>query len=117
MRVFDCDVQDALLFVIVIISMIHDFLSFYIVVSKCEERKVEAFSWSAPGDSNIAKPLQLSMRWDITSLVKSVNLIYAKKVYYSNRPKYVFFASTAESRATFQKLILDRVSKFGWMKN
>jgi len=31
--------------------MIHDFLSFYIVVSKCEERKEEAFVWSAPGDS------------------------------------------------------------------
>jgi len=28
-----------------------------------------------------------------------------------------FFASTAESRATFEKLVLDRVSKFGWMKN
>jgi len=49
--VFDCDVQDALLFLIVIIVMIHDFLSFYIVVSKCEEWKVEAFLWSAPGDS------------------------------------------------------------------
>jgi len=31
------------------------------------------------------------MRWDITSLV-SVNLICAKKVYYSNRPKYVFLS-------------------------
>jgi len=28
-----------------------------------------------------------------------------------------FFASTAESRATSKKLVLDRVSKFGWMKN
>jgi len=27
-----------------------------------------------------------------------------------------FFAATAESRATFLKLILVRVSKFGWMK-
>jgi len=35
--VFDWDVQDALLFLIGVISMIHDFLSFYIVVSKCEE--------------------------------------------------------------------------------
>jgi len=40
--VFDCDVQDALLFLIVITSMIHDFLSFHIVVSKCEEWKEEA---------------------------------------------------------------------------
>jgi len=27
-----------------------------------------------------------------------------------------FFVSTAESRATFLKLVLDKVSKFGWMK-
>jgi len=31
--------------------MIHDFLSFYIVVNKSEEWKEEAFLWSAPGDS------------------------------------------------------------------
>jgi len=31
--------------------MIHDFLSFYTVVSKCEEWKEEAFVWSASGDS------------------------------------------------------------------
>jgi len=30
------------------------------------------------------------MRWDITSLVQSVNLICANNVYYSNRPKYFF---------------------------
>jgi len=72
--------------------MTHDFLSFCIVVSKCEKWKEEAFVWSAPGDSNIAAPLQLSMRWDIRaiSLVQSVNLICAKKVYCYNRPKYVF---------------------------
>jgi len=45
--VFDCNVQGALLFLIVMISMIQDFLSFYIVVSKCEEWKEEAFLWSA----------------------------------------------------------------------
>ena len=56
--VFDCDVQGALLFLIVIIIMIHDFLPFYIVVSKCEEWKEEAFLWSSPGDTNIAAPLQ-----------------------------------------------------------
>jgi len=70
--------------------MIHDFLSFYIVVSKCKEWKEGAFLWSAPGDINIATSLQLSMPWDISSLVQCVNLICAKKVYYSNRPKYVF---------------------------
>jgi len=70
--------------------MLHDFFSFYIVVSKCEEWKVEALLWSAPGDINIATPLQKSMRWDITSLVQSVNLIYGKKVYCSDRPKYFF---------------------------
>jgi len=31
--------------------MIHDFLSFYIIVSKCEKWNGEAFLWSAPGDS------------------------------------------------------------------
>ena len=87
---FDCDIQDVLLFLIVIISMIHEFFSFYIVVSKCEEWKEKAFLWSAPGEINIATPLQLSMRWNITSLVQSVNLICAKKVYFSNKPKYVF---------------------------
>jgi len=70
--------------------MIHDFLSFYIVVSKCEKWKKEAFLWSAPGDINIGTPLQQSIRWDITSLVQSVNLICAKKVYCSNRLKYFF---------------------------
>jgi len=30
------------------------------------------------------------MRWDITSLVQSVNLICVKKVYYSNRSKHFF---------------------------
>jgi len=38
--------------------MIHDFLLFYIVASKFEEWKVEAFLWSTPGDINIAAPLQ-----------------------------------------------------------
>jgi len=59
--------------------MIHDFLSFYIVVSKCEEWKEEAFMWLAPGDINTATSLQKSMWWDITLLVQSVNLICAKK--------------------------------------
>jgi len=31
--------------------MMHDFLSFYTVVSKCEEWKEETFLWLAPGDS------------------------------------------------------------------
>jgi len=38
--------------------MIHDFLLFSIVVSKCEEWKEEAFLRSAPGDINIPTPLQ-----------------------------------------------------------
>jgi len=38
--------------------MIHYFLSFYIVVSKCEEWKEEALLWSAQGDINITTPLQ-----------------------------------------------------------
>ena len=46
--VFGCDVPGALLFLIVIIRKMHDFLSFYIVVRKCEEWKEEAFWWSVP---------------------------------------------------------------------
>jgi len=47
--VFDCDVQDTLLLLVVRISMIRDFLSCYIVVSKCEWKE-EVFVWSTPGD-------------------------------------------------------------------
>jgi len=56
--VVDCDVQGALLFLIAIIGMIHDLLSFYIVVSKCEDWKEEALLWLVPGDINIATPLK-----------------------------------------------------------
>jgi len=94
--------------------MIHDFLSFYIVVSKCKEWKEEAFLWSAQGDINIATPLQLAKQWDITSLVKSVNLICAKKVYYSNRPIYCFLC--VNSRITRKFLITCfRQSEQVWM--
>jgi len=31
--------------------MTHDFLSFHIVVRKCEALKEEKFWWSVPGDS------------------------------------------------------------------
>jgi len=50
-------------------------------------------------------------------LVQSVNLICAKKSITLIGLIIFFFASTEESRATFLKLVLDRVSKFGWMKN
>jgi len=56
------------------------------------------------------------MRWDITSLVQSVNLICATKSITVIGLNIFFFASAAESRATFLKLVLDRVSKFEWMK-
>jgi len=73
--------------------------------------------WSAQGDINIATPLQLSIRWDITLLVQSANLFCAKKSITLIGLNMFFFASTPESRATFLKLVFDRVSKFGWMKN
>jgi len=38
--------------------MMHDFLSFYIVASKCEEWKEETILRSAPGNINIATSLQ-----------------------------------------------------------
>jgi len=84
--------------------MIHDFLSFYIVVSKCEEWNEKAFLWSAPGDINIATPVQQSMRSDITSLVQSVNLICAKKVYYSNTPKYLFLCVNSRITSNILKI-------------
>jgi len=59
--------------------MMHDFLSFYIVVSKGEKWKEEAFVWSARGTVSIAMPLQWSMRRNITSLTQSVNLIRVQK--------------------------------------
>jgi len=65
----------------------HDFLSFYIVVSK-EEWKKEALLCSAPGGTLTS---QRHCSWACgSSLVQRVNLICAKKVYYSNRPEYVF---------------------------
>jgi len=86
-------------------------LSHFIVVSKGEE-------WKEKADGiNIATPLLLSMRWDITSLVQSVNLICAKKVYCSNRPKYFFLCVNSRITSNIFKLVFDRVSKFGWIKN
>jgi len=65
------------MFLILIMSMIRDFLSFYTVVSKCEDWKEEHFNGLSRATVSIATPLQWSMRWDITSLVQSVNLIRA----------------------------------------
>jgi len=59
--------------------MKHDLLLFYIVVSKCEEWKEKAFYGRLRATVSIATPLQWSMRWGITSLVQSVNLIRAQK--------------------------------------
>jgi len=82
--------------------MTHDFLSFYIVVSKCEEWKEEAFLWTAPGDINIATPLQWSMRWDTNLLVQcKPNL--CQKVYCSNRPKYVFLCVSSRITSNILK--------------
>jgi len=68
-----------------------------------------------PGDINIATPLQLSMRWDITLLVQSVNLICAKKVYYSNRPKYFSLRQQQNHEQHFQNLFwTEWASLDGW---
>jgi len=45
-------------FLIVIINMIHAFISFYIVVSKCEEWKEEAFYGRPRAKVSIVTPLQ-----------------------------------------------------------
>jgi len=101
LEVFYCDVQNALLFLIVVITTIHDFLSFRIVVSKCEEWKEEAFFGRPWATVIIATPLRSSMWWDITSLVQSVNLFCAKKSITLIGLNIFFFASTTEPRVNF----------------
>jgi len=49
--------------------MTHYFLSFYIVVSKCEEWKVEALLWPAQATLNITMPLQ--QRWADCHILRS----------------------------------------------
>jgi len=84
--------------------MIHDFLSFYIVVSKCEEWKEESFLWSAPGDINIATPLVGS---------KCKPNLY-QKIYYSNRPKYIFLCVNSRITSNIFKTCF-RQSEQVWM--
>jgi len=66
-----------------------------------------------PTTVSIAMPLQWSMRWDITSLVQSVNLIRAQKSITTVGLYIFFFASTGEPRAKNLKRVFDWVSKFG----
>jgi len=54
------------------------------------------------------------MRCDITSLVQSVNLIYAKKVYYSNRPKYFFLCVNSRITSKIFKTCFEQ-SEQVWM--
>ena len=51
---------------------------------------------------------------DITSLVQSVNLICAKKVYYSNRPKYVFLCVNSRITSNLLKTCFGQNEKV-WM--
>ena len=76
--------------------------------------KEEVFLLSAPGDNNIATPLQLSMQWDIISLVQTVNLICAKKVYFSYRPKYVFLCVNSRITSNILKTCFEQ-SEEVWM--
>jgi len=55
------------------------------------------------------------MRWDITALVQSVNLICAKKVYYSNRPKYFFLCVNNRITSKIFKTFVCRMSKFAFI--
>jgi len=73
-----------------------------------------SFFMVGPGDMNIATPLHLSIRWDITSLVQTVNLICAKKVYYSKRPKYVFVCVNSRITSNIFKTCF-RQSEQVWM--
>jgi len=63
---------------------------------------------------SIATPLQWSMRWDITALVRSVNLICAKKVYYCNRPIYFFLCVNSRIMSKIFKTC-SRQSEQVWM--
>jgi len=66
---------------------------------------------SGPASDKFCLPgsnLQLHhWRWDITSLVQSVNLIRAKKSITPIGLNIFFFASTGEPRATFLKFVFD----------
>jgi len=61
--------------------MIHDFLSFYIVVSNVRSGKTKHFYGRSRATVSIATPQQWSMQWDIISLVQGVNLIRAKSLF------------------------------------
>jgi len=87
--------------------MLHDFLSFYIVVSKCEEWNEEVFVWLTPGDSyhRLATAVEHAVGYYLSgskckpnSCQKSITPIGLN---------ILFFASTEESRAKFLKLVLD----------
>jgi len=57
------------------------------------------------------------MRWDITSLVQSSsNLICAKKSI-ALIGLNIFLCINSRITSNIFKLVLDRVNKFGWMKN
>jgi len=70
--------------------MKHDFLSFYIVVSKCEEWKEEAFWRSALGDSKhrYATAIEHAVGYYLAGSKSKPNLY--QKVHYSKGPKYFF---------------------------
>ena len=55
------------------------------------------------------------MRRDIISLVQSVNLICAKKVYYSNRPKYFFLCVNSRITSNIFKTCFGQ-SEQVWME-
>jgi len=54
------------------------------------------------------------MRWDITSLVQGANLICAKKVYYSNRPKYFFLCVNKRITSKIFKICFGGIEQV-WM--
>jgi len=54
------------------------------------------------------------MRWGIISLVQSVNLICAKKVYYSNRPKHFFLCANSRITSNIFKNCFGQIEQV-WM--
>jgi len=84
--------------------MIHDILSFYIVVINCEEWKAQAFLWSAPYDSQhrYATVVEHAVGYYLAGSKCKPNS--CKKVYYSNRPKYFSLRQQGNHGQNFKDL-------------
>ena len=72
--------------------------------------------WSALGDSYHRHAIEVEHVVGYYLAGSKCKPILCQKVYYSNRPKYFFLCVNNGTTSKFLKLVLDRMSKFGWMK-